>query len=420
MGSGRLVSWRANTLQIQGAFRPQHVRNILQCLTEMRDAKQESIVLNFTECTDAFPNSMLPMLCAVSYLRSLGHSFQLALPKERKLKSRFIASHWAKFLAPEQSFGSLDSEISSTVAYNYTTSKEHHQIANKTINSILKTIVSHRSAFGALGWIITEIMDNVLNHAESPVGGYVQLAIFRNTPPKIDFCVADAGKGILASLRQARTLSNDVDAIHEAVRAGVTRDPTVGRGNGLSGSLGLAVASGGWFRIHSGCAQVLWNPESHTVENYSQSERYPGTVVDLQLPLGDKIDLVKILSETTFDPSGNSAKYSPSDYIEDFCLSEKFDSLVIKVAEEEYGSRNSGRELRLKAQNLLAAETEMLLVIDWSGMDVVASSFADEFVGKLAKELGSDGFKRRIKLVGLSETLRSLMDKAIFQRVFIQ
>ena len=67
--------------------------------------------------------------------------------------------------------------------------------------------------------------------------------------------------------------------------------------------------------------------------------------------------------------------------------------------------------------NLLNAEPSYPLIIDWSGVPIISSSFADEVIGKLFIKLGALTFSARIRNIGMEEIIRSLLDKAVSQRL---
>lgn len=74
----------------------------------------------------------------------------------------------------------------------------------------------------------------------------------------------------------------------------------------------------------------------------------------------------------------------------------------------------------LAAQRFGAPEQQQHLVkpllLDWTGVLLVSSSFADELVGKLFASLGPLAFSARVRKVGMDATVRGLVDKAIMQR----
>ena len=94
------------------------------------------------------------------------------------------------------------------------------------------------------------------------------------------------------------------------------------------------------------------------------------------------------------------------------------DALVLRLKEEAtgFGSRRVGEQLRTKCMNLLNAEPAKPLILDWNGVPIVSSSFADELVGKLFVALRPLDFAARIRNLGMESVVRGLVDKAIFQR----
>ena len=406
-----------STVRIRGSFRPQHVRHLCTAFAQCVYRGFPTIVLDFSDCSNAFPNSMLPTIVTASRLRQDGVAIYAALPKLPILRTRFLVTNWAHYLSPRQYAHHQNPQDQALSVWHYSEDGDHYAILRLLIDSIIKTVVVPRSALTALEWIFSEIMDNVLNHSESSCGGYVQLAYF-DIQHNLDFCVADAGRGILKSLSESYYFATDAEAIQKSVQAGVTRNKVAGQGNGLSGSLHLATGAGGWFRILSGRGEVAWAPERAIVTNLEYDELFTGTVVDLQFPYSKDVDIIRILNEHTFTPAGVSTRYSPTDFIETNHLSDDFSSLLLVVRTEGVGhaSRQGGKELRIKAQNLLRAEPGMSLVIDWGEVTVIASSFADEFIGKLAALLGEAEFRHRIRFRNLSDVVKQLIDRAIVQR----
>ena len=57
------------------------------------------------------------------------------------------------------------------------------------------------------------------------------------------------------------------------------------------------------------------------------------------------------------------------------------------------------------------------IVIDFSGIPLISSSFADEVLGKLFVEIGPVNFAQRFEFRNLDSTVKQLIDKAISQRV---
>lgn len=366
----------------------------------------------FLEVQESIPDSIVPLIALVTNLRQRGFQITVQLPQDDNTRSLFHRCNWAHFLDPN--FPLSDDYSDRHLAVLHLRSEHDHRRATEAIVDIaLRTLEISREAIGALEWAASEIMDNVLQHSGSDLGGFVQL----QTYPKegqLAFCVADTGRGILNSLKEAYSnLQSDEIAIGQAVRAGVTRNNEIGQGNGLSGSLGIAMATEGRFRIVSGRGEVEWanNRPSHSTNSFEKS--YLGTIVDVQFPFRRAINLAQILADAT-----NTPDYSPVDFFDRHYTSEDGRFSVVRMSEETagFGSRRAGFQIHTKCKNLLNVDSGCRLRIDWDGIQMIASSYADEFIGKLFVALGPLGFMSRIEQINLSPVVQSLINRAIMQR----
>ena len=95
------------------------------------------------------------------------------------------------------------------------------------------------------------------------------------------------------------------------------------------------------------------------------------------------------------------------------------DCLILKMKDETtgFGTRYSGSQIRTKIINLMNAEPTYPLIIDWEGIPVIASSFADEALGKLFLQLGAMTFSSKIRNINIESLVKGLLDKAIAQRL---
>jgi hypothetical protein len=57
-----------------------------------------------------------------------------------------------------------------------------------------------------------------------------------------------------------------------------------------------------------------------------------------------------------------------------------------------------------------------LLLLDWDGIQMISSSYADEFIGKLFVELGPLRFMSCIRHANMIPVIQQLVDRAILQR----
>ena len=284
------------------------------------------------------------------------------------------------------------------------------------VSSLMEVVMGNmeleRDVITGLEWSLNEITDNVLNHSESAHGGLIQASTMREHQ-KIQFVVADSGRGILSSMREGfPELRSDEEAIGEAIKQGVTRNPDVGQGNGLAGTMRIATGSGGSFGVSSGTSglSIFRSPGAAEFEEMPFHRReFRGTVVEAELSTEGSLTLDEILGSAGIEFVGMDvidAEYSVEG------------AMCVRLSEETrgFGSRQAGATIRTKCMNLLNAEPDKRLVLDWGGVPLVSSSFADEAVGRLFVELGPIRFGARVQHVGMEPLVRSLVDRAVMQR----
>lgn len=207
-------------------------------------------------------------------------------------------------------------------------------------------------------------------------------------------------------------MRTDLQAIGEAIKAGVTRNPRFGQGNGLAGSLRITTMTGGSLDITSGSGRVILTKENSKRQPFYQG-KFQGTIVCGQIKIDTRFSVSEALN------FGHGRNYSPGDIIETQYEMEDKDCLILEMKSEStgFGTRKSGNQIRTKLINLLNAEPRYPLVIDWSGVPVISSSFADEVLGKLFLKLGALSFSARIRNVNMEPLIHGLLDKAISQRL---
>jgi hypothetical protein len=90
---------------------------------------------------------------------------------------------------------------------------------------------------------------------------------------------------------------------------------------------------------------------------------------------------------------------------------------TLKTEATSFGSRLAGTPVRNKLVNLVRMCPGQRIIIDFTDVPLVSSSFADEVLGKLFMELGPMTFAQRLDFRNLSSIVRQLTDTAIAQRM---
>lgn len=412
----RNVVLRDERICFAGNVGAQAHRDFMLCLYDARRAGHDEVVLDFSECATAFLDGMIPILAHVDEARRAGVAVSARMPEDWRMARLFLSSNWAHLLDPGQFESTNVINARRIAARRFETPEEQKAVVDGIVDIVMSSVALERDVIAGLEWSINEIVDNVLNHAECPEGGIVQAHTFSNN---VAFTVADSGRGIMASLREGHPhVRTDDEAISEAMRAGVTRNAEAGQGNGIAGAMRIALMSGGSFEITSGCAQVAarvrssgeWESEP-VVYRRQEAQRFPGTLVSAQIGFETSFRLSEALRFS-------GVPHQPTDRIELYYETDDGSAVMLRLNEEStgFGSRHAGRLLRTKCANLMRAEPRKPLLLDWAGVRLVSSSFADELVGKLFVALGPLAFSARVRNVGMAVTVQSLIEKAIMER----
>lgn len=180
------------------------------------------------------------------------------------------------------------------------------------------------------------------------------------------------------------------------------------------GSYQIAVKSGGNFSVHSGNATLFYSPTAgmHTRREIAPM---PGTIVVCAIDYSHPL-----LLEEALNIGGR--QYSPVDMIElKYEVTGEGDILFsLAIESESFGSRTAGTPVRNKLKNLLGFLEGNRIVVDFSDVHLVSSSFADEVFGKLFVELGPLQFSAKLEFKNVDSTVRLLIDRAIMQRMGVQ
>jgi anti-anti-sigma regulatory factor len=400
----------ANKIIFQGDLRAQ-TKGPLACIYQLVQTRgYKDIVLDFSAVRYVDANTMLPLSSYAAYYRMHQIDFSLIEPADPVLKRLFTNTNWAHFIDPQKHQMNNKRRSNNLPALQFQDGDAQYDVVNRAMDVLLETIkVSDRTQMKALEWSLNEITDNVLNHAESPIGGLVQIQCFP-VKNRVSFYVADVGVGIPATLRKASpNISSDSAALDRAIREGVTRNSLTNQGNGLYGTFKCCEVSGGAFDIYSNNAELHYNGELISVK--TDKIPFRGAFISATINYATEGLLEKAL---VF--KGKVIETS-NDYI-DLHYANVDDKIQFEVIKEVegFGSREFGRRARSKIDNILV-DKRNYIVFDFTDIPLISSSFADEAFGKLFAEMGAMEFMRRCSFKSVDSTVMKLIDRAISQRM---
>ncbi|MDA7984173.1 MAG: DUF4325 domain-containing protein [Alphaproteobacteria bacterium] len=365
------------------------------------------VIFDASQCTFCSPGFMVPMIAQMErYREEKDVSYTLVMPQHNQsLKRLFKNANWAHIIGPNDHVErSRDNYGNYIPLRNYRTDGEMHVLVNEAIESILHTTEIHRESLHGVEWSLNEIADNVLQHSESPVGGFLQLNVSQNRS-LVEFFVADAGMGIPKTLR----IDDHEKALHESIKFGGTKDASNNAGNGLYGSFRTALFSRGSFSLNSGKASLFLSRGKEGPSINTRNILYHGTFVSCALDYNDPEAFQKALRWSE-DSDEDRVGYLDIEY-------GKGETVSINMNDHRsfFGSREGGKKFRQKLKNLLRENKPIRL--DFSGVSVITSSFADESLAKLAKDIGQLRFMSRIQLTGMNETVELVIERAMRHRL---
>lgn len=405
------VIWDTNEILIRNTIDSSDIfdfANALHVVCSVRGYK--NVTLNFSNAYPVRETFMVPAISLIRDYRRNKCDFELILPDNQSAKNIFHNANWAYLIDDSSHSESTFSGDTHLPATTYKSPDEQYQAVDRIMSMILKAASLERSQIKALEWAINEITDNVTNHSESILGGIIQASTINLSERlMIEFVVADAGIGISQSLN----IKPDVIAVERAVQEGVTKNNQTNQGNGLYGSFRIATLSNGRFELHSGRASLIVEGNDRATSPKKNKCLFPGTAVVCRIACDDEklIENALIFKGKTYQPG--------FDYIEKRYESGKTNEFTLNLAKEfnSFGSREAGVAARNVIENLLKAHPDYPVVLDFEGVGIVSSSFADEVFGRLFAALGPTAFMSRITLSNIDSTVRAIIDRSISMRL---
>lgn len=380
------------------------VLEIISMLKEARLKGNERIELDVADIGSIYPNGAIPVAAAVHLLRDEGIDVRFVNIQAGSFFERTMIR--SPLIASTENLNEPLSRLNTIWAYTEVTAVG---LADCVIEELAERIEFGDGSLEALNWCLYEVLDNVFQHARCEVGFFMAQILKHNN--RLLLCVADSGIGVHRSfyLGGVYRPPSAFDALTLAVREGVSSTGDK-RGNGLYGLKGVVEAIGG--RLELGSGRGWLRVTASGVEGYNVSgaglvidKEHHCTVVDFELDVSQPVSLSDVLGADQINLRLEAIE-TDSGYH------------VVRLIDHAQGTgtRAAAERLRNFLINYLS-EGAPYLVLDFTGVVMVSSSFADETIGKLAERFGPLGFSQRFRLVNMNASVHALLDRAIALRV---
>lgn len=132
-----------------------------------------------------------------------------------------------------------------------------------------------------------ELAQNVLDHSESTVGGFMSAKAFRNER-EVRFAIADMGVGLRRALAQEPRyrFATDKEALRNALIPGVTsKSSTHNMGQGLDTLSSIVKNNGGFLALFSQGARIRVEHAKTDVAGLAPCPPFPGTIAVVRLKI---------------------------------------------------------------------------------------------------------------------------------------
>lgn len=396
------VSRDQNVLFIPSLSSTFVVGSFIQAIYQGSKRGYKDFILDFSKVQGGvYPNVCVPLAGLLEYYQiDRNYSFQY-----KEVPNFLSITNTLKPLVIEDNDQHRKSPLN--IVWKFSNADEVFSLVNSYLDFVSKSAICQNGVIQGLEWCLNEIMDNVLQHANTTYG-YVMGQIHSGSQ-HIAICIYDCGQGIFNSLRNSvHTPTDTVDAITIALKEGITRDKSIGQGNGMWGLNNIVRSNSGLLNITSGSGFISIRADETKTSNQVPflSSSNNCTTVDFQIDFDKGISIADALGGD-----------EPTNFrIEN--LEDEKNNLIYKLAEKTSGTgtRQSGVAIRNEVINI-SNQTTQVIVLDFNGVSLISSSFADEFIGKLIIEFGFVGFMQRFRLIGMNETIQAITNRSVYQRI---
>lgn len=271
---------------------------------------------------------------------------------------------------------------------------------NDVYQQVLKTLTAHFeievSVLQALSYCFYEILDNVHIHSGKPLG--TAITHFDANKDILRLLVADDGMGIRASLAENESYHNvsEEDALRMCIQDTVTDGK--GMGFGLYATSRLMKDIGISFILHSGTHKLLYKDgETKIIDNGF----WQGTIVYMEITTSREIDPNEVVDHRTdVDVQYNEA-FVESDELDSLWTNPGTIEFKFSQFGTDFGTREMGAKIREQIRPII--EKNESVVLDFSNVNVVSNSFADECIAKFLLDYTLSQLRDHISFKGLNE-----------------
>lgn len=386
----------------------EHVKAPRKCISRLDKYIKENIkTVNILAPSDVttYPNVCVPLAGIFEWYAQKGIQFNYLFPGENNYVRH---TSFNRPLIVEELLDKPDLKFSLDKVWKYKTPEGVNALVTALVNSIRESDVLESGTLISIEWCLNEVMDNVLQHSLAEYG-YVMGQLHKATK-RLSICVFDMGTGIYNTLKKSKHAPRtSLDAITLALQERVTRDEKIGQGNGMWGLNEIIKENqGSLYILSNGSSYSYRNEKIDTQDNIEITVgKYKNfTMIDFQIDYSKETNVARALNG-----------HKPSDYwLEEREIEDGEICFEVKKDSSGTGTRIAAAKFKNIIFNTLK-ENNQKITLDFSGVNVVSSSYADELIGKIVAERGFIYFISHFQLINLSASNAAVINRSVEQRM---
>lgn len=272
---------------------------------------------------------------------------------------------------------------------------------NEVYKQVMQTLTSHLeievSVLQAMSYCFYEILDNVHIHSGKPLGTAITHFDAENNVLRV--LVADDGMGIRESLAENDKFHDisEQDALRLCIEDSVTDGK--GMGFGLYATTRMMKDIGLKFILHSGTHKLVFKDGTTEILD---NGLWLGTIAYMEISTSIEINPNDVVDHRTNAEEQFNESFVETDEIESLWINQQADMhFNFSQFGTDFGTRDMGAKIRSELLALLNANKRV--VLDFTGVNVVSNSFADECIAKLLFDIPLNELKKQITFCGLSQ-----------------
>ena len=164
MPAQHTITRSLNRIRFSGRLNAEALLSLLSSLRSAVDLGFEEFIFDFSECSNAYTNGIVPLAALVTDWRLKGFEFELMLPQAGKMARLFENTGLAHFITPEVFNPSTFQGVQHKPIKVFHSHHDQVQLVYAFMDIILKSTTLSREILAGLEWSLNEVMDNVANH----------------------------------------------------------------------------------------------------------------------------------------------------------------------------------------------------------------------------------------------------------------